>query len=353
MRRALRTIFSTRASRVFVAAAFIFAMGSSYSSVHAQATINDRSLLLSNNLPGQVSNYEASMTSPAVPLLGSIKIEFCSNTSLFELSCTAPTGFSLASAALTAQSGEAGFSIHPASTDNVMILSRTPAASLGTPSNYVLTGVQNANSAGSQFARYSTYASDDGSGPILDNGGIAYVLNEAFGVTTEVPPHLLFCLGNSIPTVDCSGATGNYVSLGDFSPNAASSGQIQMVVATNAANGYTIRINGNTLTSGTNALPALTTPTFSAPGSSQFGINLRANTNPASGQEPSGPGSGLPAGDYGIANKFTFRPGDIVADKNTVEDYRKYTVTYMVNISRTQEPGIYSGTYSYVALGNF
>lgn len=354
MRRTLRNIFSTKSlCAIAIIGLFFGTVSFFYASVFAQATISSRALLLSSNLPGQSATYNVSFTAPGVPVLASIKIEFCSNSPLFLQPCIPPNGFTLAGATLAAQSGETGFSIHPSSTANVLILTRVAAPSTGLPSMYELPNITNANGAGSQYARYSTYTADDGTGPQLDSGGIAYALNDVFGVSTEVPPHLTFCLGNSIPTTDCSGATGNYMSLGDFSPNAATIGQIQLVVATNAANGYTIRIDGNTLASGNNALPALASPTFSAPGSNQFGLNLRANFNPASGQEPSGPGSGSPSGDYNIVNKYTFRPGDIIAVKNTVEDYRKYTVTYMVNISRSQAPGIYSGTYTYIALGNF
>lgn len=322
--------------------------------VYAQfATINDRSLQLGNNIPGQTATYRAAFTAPGIPLLGSLKFEFCSNSPLPTEPCIAPAGYSVAGAVLATQTGETGFSIHPSTTANVLVLARVPAPSTGLPAVYELNNVINAAGEGTQYARYSTYVSDDGTGVAVDRGGIAYNLNNGFGVTTEVPPYLDFCSGNSIPTVDCSGATGNYVQLGDFSPDRATSGQTQLVVATNAGNGYNISVSGNTLQSGTNAIPALTSPTVSAPGNNQFGINLRANSNPAGGQEPTGPGSGFPEGDYAIINKYTFRPGDIIASKNSVEDYRKYTVMYLVNISRNQPPGIYAGTFSYNALGNF
>lgn len=317
------------------------------------ATITERSLKLSNSQPSAVADYEVSFIAQAVPQLGSIRIEFCSNTALFEVTCNAPTGFDASAAVLATQTGDTGFSIHPSSTASTLILTRTPGPTTGLMSAYTFSNIVNASTADSQYARYSTYPTDDATGPMQDRGGIAYALNPAFGVSTEVPPHIEFCLAETIVSANCSIASGNYASMGDFSTVSARTGQTQMVIATNAANGYTIRINGNTIASGTNIIPALSSPTFSAPGNSQFGINLRANSDPSFGQDPTGPGSGLPAADYNIPNRFVFRPGDIIASKNTTEDYRKYTVTYLVNISRNQPPGIYAGTYTYVALGNF
>ncbi len=317
------------------------------------ATIIDRSLKLSDSLPGAVGQYEIGFTAAAMPVFGSVKVEFCSNTALFEVICNSPLGFDISAANLIAQAGDIGFSVHPSTTASILILTRPTSPASGSPSTYTLSNIRNAASTGSQYARYSMYASHDGTGTTLDKGSIAYSLNPLFGVSSEVPPYLEFCAGANITTMNCNNVNGSNVPLGDFSTQVASTGKTQMVVGTNAASGYTIRVNGKTMISGTNVIPALSTPTLSAPGRSQFGINLRSNTNPAGGENPSGSGLGTPADDYNISNKYVFRPGDILAGSNTTEDYRKYTVSYMVNIDRNQSPGIYSGTYTYVALGNF
>lgn len=319
----------------------------------SNATIVDRAMTLSNSAPSAVADYELSMTPPVSVAFGSIKVEFCSNTTLFELSCTPPTGFDASSAVLASQAGDMGFSIHPASDASTIILTRTPAAGTGVQSTYSFTTITNADAEGTQYIRLSTYPTADASGPMQDFGGIAYSLNNPFGLTSEVPPNLEFCLATVINSVDCSDINGSYVELGDFSTNAARSGTLQMVAATNASNGYNLSVDGNTLASGNNPIPALTVPTVSAPGNSQFGINLRANSNPADGQDPSGPGTGVPSADYNQPNRYVFRSGDVVASKNSPDSYRKYTITYLVNISRSQTAGIYAGSYTYVALGNF
>lgn len=318
------------------------------------ATITDRGVQVSDSRPGEIADYRIFMKLPAAPAVGSIMVEFCENTPIFGVTCDAPAGFDLSGATLGVQSGDSGFSVHPGSTTNMLILTRTAAPTVGgLASSYTLNGVQSAAVEGSQYARFSTYADEDAAGAIVDRGGIAYALNNDFGLTTEVPPNLEFCVGTSIPTANCTGATGNYVLLGEFTTAAARVGTTQMAAATNADNGYTIRINGTTMTSGNNTIPALTAPTFSAPGTSQFGLNLTVNSNPGSGTAPFGPGQGAPAADYNIPNRFVFRNGDILAGRSQPDDYRVYTVNYLVNISDDQPMGVYAGTYNYIALGNF
>jgi hypothetical protein len=126
-----------------------------------------------------------------------------------------------------------------------------------------------------------------------------------------------------------------------------------MVIATNGQNGYNISVNGSTLTSGNNTIPPLISGATSQIGVSQFGINLRVNSNPNVGVDPSGPGIGSPTASYDQPNNFRYNNGDIVATAGGVTDYRKFTVSYIVNISKQQPAGIYASTFTYVALSNF
>lgn len=352
MRRLLRRL---SVSAVITALVFGVSFGfpSLTPSAYAFGTIGERSVELENNVPGQTSEYTLALTIPAVATLGSIKLEFCENSPLYTEPCDAPGGFNLAGATLVSQSGDSGFSIDPSSTANMLILSRTPGPSSGNPSSYILQSVTNANVEGTQYARYSTYAADDASGVSLDEGAVAYTLNGGLGVGTEVPPYLEFCVATAVNGSDCNDIEGNYLNLGDFASNRATTGQLQMAIATNAANGYMVSIDGQTMASGGNALPPLSVPSSSGPGTNQFGINLRANSNPTSGADPIGPGSGSPTARYNGINKFAFQKGDVLASSVNPDDYRKYTVTYLVNIRNDQPAGVYAGTYTYVGMGNF
>lgn len=354
MRRVFGNIVSVKLIRIFTTALLLIGVGSSLfmQVVSAQQALS-RSIVLGDSNPGSTTTYKAGFIITTPGALGSILVEFCDNTPLFGVACNAPAGFDISSATLVSESGETGFNIDAATTANSLLLSRSPAVTVGGPVEYVLGNVTNASASGTQYARISTYATSDASGPRSDEGGLAYSLNDPLFVNAEVPPHLTMCVAVFITGVDCNTIDGDYVNMGDFAVTRASTGQTQIVLSTNADNGYAITVAGNTMTSGSNILPALASPTVSIPGNSQFGINLRANSSPAAGQEPGGPGFGSPTSDYNQPNRFTYRNGDIIAGHDSVEDRRKYTVTYLVNISRNQSPGIYSSTFTYIGTGSF
>ena len=109
---------------------------------------------------------------------------------------------------------------------------------------------------------------------------------------------------------------------------------------------------GTSMTSGSNVLPALAGAP-SQEGDAQFGINLRANSDPIIGEDPTGPGSGGVTVGYNAPNLFRFQSGDAIATTSNPDDYRKYTVSYIVNVDENQPGGVYSTTLTYVALANF
>ncbi len=125
-----------------------------------------------------------------------------------------------------------------------------------------------------------------------------------------------------------------------------------MVTSTNAGIGYNLATYGTTMTSGNNEIAATQNAT-SQVGTNQFGINLRANTTPHIGADTSGPGTAHPTTNYNNVNRFTFKSGDTVAQATGAQDYRKFTTSYIVNVSKDQAPGVYSTTLTYVCLANF
>jgi hypothetical protein len=123
-------------------------------------------------------------------------------------------------------------------------------------------------------------------------------------------------------------------------------------VGTNAGFGYAVSVNGNTMTSGNNFIPGVGTLSTSQIGQSQFGINLRANSTPSVGADPSG-GSGIPTANYNSPNRFTFNSGEVIASSTFVSDNEKYTVSYIVNINTAQPIGIYNTTLTYLCTATF
>lgn len=320
----------------------------------AAAPLQERTLMLSDNRPGQISRYTLSMRLLTSTTMGSLRMYICSDYALLYYPCTPPTGFDLSNATIIGQTGVSGFFIDSSTTSNELLLTRTPSAVAGgTLVTIELGNVQNQANAGSAFGRYHTYQSGDGTGPATDEGGLAFQLLGGFSVATEVPPYLTMCVAIQTSQNDCSFAEGDFLQLGEFSTNRASIGQSQVTIATNAKDGYTVRVQGGTMASGNNELPPLLSRSPSAPGTSQFGINLRSNSDPGGGADPSGPGSGAPTADYGQQNRFKYRSGDVVARNSTADDYRRYTISYLVNIAQTQPAGVYSSSFSYIGLGNF
>lgn len=318
------------------------------------AQLQPRSLELSDSSAGGHSiTYNVSFAIQTAGTIGSIEIMFCSNSTFIEDPCTPPFGLDAQNAVIASQSMSPGFAKSPSSSVNDIILERLPAPASPGPVNFRFTNITNPTNTGSYYARIVTYATNDATGSPTDSGGVAFAINNSVNVSTEVPPYLAFCTGTSISGTNCATASGDYIDLGEFSPVRTSGGQTQMVAATNAEGGYNVRVGGTTLTSGNNIIPAIKGTSAPHAGTSQFGINLRANAVPAAGENPSGPGHGSPTPDYDQPNIYRYNSGEAVAGSTVADDYRKYTITYMVNVSKNQEVGIYASTFTYVCLANF
>ncbi|HSX33634.1 MAG TPA: hypothetical protein VLF91_04840 [Candidatus Saccharimonadales bacterium] len=318
------------------------------------AELSPRSIVISSSQAGATNvSYVAKLGVITSGTLGSIEIQFCSNSPLIGDSCTPPTGFDASSAALTFQAGETGFSIFSGSTANDIILTRPPANANPGLAQYVFSGIVNPSTNAPLFARFLTYASSDASGPSTDSGGMALAFNGQITINTEVPPYLIFCLGENITAFDCTTATEPFSDFGNFTAQTARAAQHQMVAATNAGNGYSIWAAGTTMTSGNNTIAAMNALGPSVPGTPQFGLNLRANTTPAVGQDPQGLGVGTPQPNFDQPNRFFFHSGDSLATAGSPDNFRKYTVSYIVNIPANQPGGVYSTTLTYTCLANF
>jgi hypothetical protein len=311
--------------------------------------VDNRSLGLGSVVASATTHHAIKFNFITTNSVGSIKFEYCTSP-LQVLPCVPPAGLNASAATLSSQSGETGFIIFSQNA-NTVILGRAPAVTGAQANSYTLDNVVNPSSLGSFYLRISSYASSDGTGSALDFGGTVGVITQGVTITTEVPPILEFCVGVTIPSL-CPSASGNFLDLGDFRPNSTAAGTSQFMVGTNAAFGYIVTANGNTMTSGNNTIPALVAPAASHAGQSQFGINLRANTNPAVGTDPNG-GSGNPTPDYNSINQFKFVNGDTIASHTFVSDLERYTVSYIVNVDSNRPIGVYNTTLTYVVTATF
>ncbi len=323
-------------------------------SVFAATTLLNRSDKMSDSAAGANTTHVVSFTfTDFVSPVGSVQLEFCSNDPIPESACVAPNGFDATSTNIVSQTGETGFSIHANSNANNIILTRFPVLVTTADVEYEFDNIMNPTDVGTFYIRLRTFSSDDATGIAIQQGGIALSVNRQFNVSAEVPPFLRFCASVTIVGFDCSTATSFLIDLGEFSTSQTKSAQSEMVAVTNAPSGLSITLSGTTLTSGTNVITPLASQTASSAGTSQFGLNLRANANPAIGADPTGPGVAGVNANYNNPNLYRFQSGDVVASAPGPNDYRKFTVSYIANIGTNQPAGVYATTISFICLANF
>jgi hypothetical protein len=354
MRRLFNKTTHTRhITYVLLIAPLLIVAGLLASTQASSIELPERSLFIPDQSSNAVTSYTVSFMSASTLLIGSIQVQICANNPFPNTPCDAPAGLDFTGATLTNQSGETGFSISSNSTANAIIFSRTPTISGNDQVSITVNNVKNPTAYGSYYVRLQTYPTSDASGSDNGHGGMSFSINKIINVQATVPPYLLFCAGLVITNYDCDSASGNYIDFGDLSSTRTASASSMLVAATNAAGGYNITVNGTPPTSGNNIITPLNPADVSRPGVSQFGINLRANSTPQVGSNTAGPGLGAPLPDYNTADMFVFKPTDMIAAANAADDYRAYTISYIVNIAQNQPIGIYVSTLTFVSLANF
>lgn len=304
--------------------------------------------------PGVVTDYTLSFNYMTPASIGSIDLEFCNNPIPYE-ACVTPTGLDILGATLSDQTGETGYSIST-KTANHIVLSRLPSAvASGTRGTYTFSNIVNPTDQTKAFAvRIRTHAAATTSGPHVDFGSVRGKVGRGIVIETQVPPMLIFCMAQQVDN-NCVGTNDTYYTdMGDLTPTTTLTAQSQMAVGTNASGGFAITAYGNPPSAGTNTIDGLATPTESRPGTNQFGINLVENSAPSVGMDPEGTWmNAQPTSSYGIANKYKYVSGDVVASSPNVSLMKKFTVSYIMNTSPDLRAGVYTTTITYVASGQF
>ena len=339
------------------------------------AQITNRSLTLQagatdgGSKPSGVVNHLFGFTLPTAGTVGSIKFEYCTTAAG---TCTTPTGLTTTSATLGAETGATGFSMVNGS-NGAPYLTRTAAAiSANTAVTYRLDSITNPSTANQTFfVRITSYATTDTTGGSTDLGAVAASTATQIVLTGTMPESLIFCTGATVSTTlgvpDCSTASAGTVSFNQlFSPTDTATATSQMAASTNAGFGYIITVNGPTLTSGANTVTAMSSATTGVRGTSQFGMNLKANTTttstPAVGTEvaPAANGTnyrGQATAGYNTVDTFKFTSGDTVANSANggagPTDAQIFTASYMVNVPGSQAAGTYTTTLTYICTPTF
>jgi hypothetical protein len=320
------------------------------------AELLSRSISLGSSTVSEVTTHSFGFTTSTALNIGSVQFQYCSNSPLFDDPCTPVTGLNVNSAGILSQTGLSGFTVSGATSTSNLIITRAPASTaVPTVANFVFSNIVNPSTPNSAFyVRITVFDSIDGVGSALDTGAVVFITEDKFNVDVYVPPYLTFCTGVTV-SLDCTTVDGFLVDFGEFSTLSARTTTTQMSAATNDPTGYNIFLNGQTMLSGSNIIPALLTQTSSQPGQGQFGINLRANSNPSVGANPDfgSNASGSPTPTYNSPNLFRFVAGDRVAGSVNSTGFNRYTVSYIVNVPEDQKPGVYATTLTYTAIASF
>src|SRR6266404_2238847 len=354
------------------------------------AQITSRSLTLQAGVtdggskPSGVVNHFFQFTLPTTGNVGSILFQYCTTAanSLASPACVTPAGLSTTAATMGTQSGATGFTLVNTS-NGAPYLTRTAASITGPLAvSYQLLGITNPNATDCPanvtapsctfFVRISTYASTNTTGSSTDTGTVAASVNEQILLTGTMPESLVFCTGGTVGTTssvpDCSTATSGSVTFNKlFSPTDTSTATSQMAASTNAGSGYSVTVNGPTLTSGSNTITAIGhTAALGVRGTSQFGLNLKANTTATSTRAigievaPVANGTnykGEAVSPYNTADSFAYRSTDGVADSASGgaggTDAQIFTVSYIVNVPGSQPAGTYTSTLTYICTPTF
>ncbi len=346
---------SLRARNILVAAVlslYMLIFLSPYTVYAAQIT--SRKVTLSNSAGAATGvTYTFNFTAPTATVLKSFQAQICTTASG---ACTTPSGWSGAASDLAAQPTNYGDASGwtDASTSSALRMTKTGNSAAPTGSQTVaFNGTVNPTANNTTFfARITTY-SDDAYTTAVDSGVVAASTAQQITLTGTIDETLTFCTGTSITGTNCGTVSGSSVNFGSFSSTSTSSGTSVMAASTNADSGYTITVNGGTLTSGGDTISALAAQTASSIGTEQFGLNLKDNATPNVGAEVSGSGSGAASANYATADQFRFASGDSISSAAGNTDANTFTASYIVNVGGSTEPGTYTATMTYICTATF
>jgi hypothetical protein len=368
----------------FVVQAAFLPTNSAYAS---QITTRTLTLLAGDNntlginggsLPGRLVRHKFTFTLPTAASIGAVQFQYCTTAAdVGAATCVPPTGLDTTTGTLDgATVGLTGLTVVHDSA-NVFHVTRAPGATQSLAANTAVTiqlnNIKNPTDVNKTFfVRIASFGSFDATGASTDKGTVAASTTNAIDLSGIMPESLVFCTGKTIGLTagvpDCTTADLNAITFNQlFSPVDTASATSQMAASTNAGFGYSITVNGPTLTSGSNTILPMNVAAASAHGVSQFGLNLRANTTTTPGF-PFGtdvaPVSNTtnyrakPLAGYDTAETFKYIDGDPVADSSDggtlgATDAQIYTVSYIANVPGSQPAGTYSTTLTYICTPTY
>jgi hypothetical protein len=397
-----------RPAALFAAAALLVGAAAplalkSPSAEAAQVSLTSRSIQMSDSAPSATA-VKYKLTMQTTQAMQSFVVDFCGDSPLIGLTCTAPTGFATGSATLTANGT---WSI--VATASQWKFTNTASQAAGSFTLEV-NGITNPSTTGTFYARvltysnagYGTYVSASSPGNYNDYGGIALSTTTPISITAKVQETMTLCTSGgtaaTMPTptagftgLNCAGFTAPAITLGggtnydviDSSSIYRRSAWSQ--ISTNATNGYAIYMRANNLCGGgltkapatdaTCGIPAVNGGASSAlaiiAGTAAFGVDVEDGVAESGGVgdnqavAPWSTNSNNPTNQFVMDDttsnnsvKTTNSPyGSKVIDTTaaTVKQANSVTNEYKfgVTASPTTPSGIYQQQFSLIAVGLF
>jgi len=374
----------------------------------AYGLITTRSIELNNSTNGATNTtYAVTFTPSASNSIQAIIVDFCSNDPIIGDSCTTPSSFTLtATPGVSNQSANISTytTVATLNSNRTLELSGT-AGAVSTAITFNITTVTNPATTNTTFygriltfdttTHANSYTPTGANTGLVDAGGIALSTAANIVITSKVQEQLSFC----VYTNTTCGGGGTTISLGDANdvlssshayvssgctsscstlPNTINALGAKFDVQTNASNNAIIRIKGDTLKFGSTPITAIgSSATSSSVGTSQFGMCLYDNVASGATITPTSPynnancdssndstggssggGTGTAQFAYdvttggGTGNNITGTYGQNVASVNPGSS-QTAELSFLANISTSQQAGIYTATLIFVATGTY
>jgi hypothetical protein len=323
------------------------------------ATLSTASVALSDPRPSQTATYTFTGSSVTSTLIKCIKVTAATTNG----GATAPTGFDMTSAAVSASStlinsSTTGWSAaFSGGVGNKNILQYTNASGITpgttTGATFIITSITNSSVQDtSYFYTVATFNNTDCATSPVDNATVKFINTNGSTLSLSVDPTLTFTINAVGSAQSCDGTTTTAASTSTTIPFGSVTSAANAIVcqdltaATNATNGYTIYARytakpTNALSqtiadsSGSNGTPAA----FTAAGTEAYGYSTNDSTLGT-----------------GTANRFTSpsqgwaamtTSNAEVAYEPTGVSTATYRIGHQVGVSLTTKPGTYTTTIIY------
>lgn len=200
-----------------------------------------------------------------------------------------------------------------------------------------------------------------GSGGMVQSGSPNYSVTSGLsdvGVGNTASPNYQVNVGSHTPrdpfltfAITSSGAD-----FGTLSATSTATATATFTVSNYTTYGYVVQIFGSPPTNTNHTLTAMSTRGPSQVGIEQFGINLVANTSPASfGANPNNGqfGYGSIMSNYATPNEYYYATGATIAHADKDSGQTIYTLSYIVNVTPLTAGGQYTTNQTIIVTGTY